>query len=186
MFIGLNILCIIIVFFIGADVFSLADEIAYCKKNDIDILKRKYSTCRECGHRLRIKDTFPVVSRFINKGKCRFCDAEFSKRGFNTEVAGGIFAVLIYVVLYYICKLKIFYAAAIMIAVVIVGMLITSWIYLPREMMEDGREGYLKEKQEEKNKEESKIEKKSKNKDAKNNEDIALIDFNFDNKDKEE
>ncbi len=200
MFIGLNILCIIIVFFIGADVFSLADEIAYCKKNDIDIFKRKYSTCRECGHRLRIKDTFPVVSRLINKGKCRFCDAPLSKRGFNTEVAGGVFAVLIYAVLYYICSFKIFYAAAIMIAAVIVSMLITAWFYTPHKIKdkEEDKEKEHKEKEhkEKEDVEKSKTEKKKKsknkdenkngNKDENKNDDIALIEFNFEYKNKEE
>lgn len=129
LFILLNILCIIIVFFIGADVFSLADEIAYCKKNDIAVLKRKYSTCRECGHRLRVKDTFPVVSRFVNKGKCRFCDAPIGKRGFFTEIAGGILAVLSYSILYYIDKMSVFTAALLMIAIVIICMLVVSGIY---------------------------------------------------------
>ena len=51
MLILLSIICMVVVFFIGADIFSLADEIGYCASKDIDVLKRKYSTCRECGHR---------------------------------------------------------------------------------------------------------------------------------------
>lgn len=129
MFILLNILCIIIVFFIGADVFSLADEISYCASKEIDILKRKYSTCRECGHRLRVKDTFPVVSRFINKGKCRFCDAPFSKRGFYTEISGGFLSLLVYIVFYYIIRFPIFISAGLMIIVSIVVMLAVAFIY---------------------------------------------------------
>lgn len=129
MFILLNVLCIIIMFFIGADIFSLADELSYCKTNDIDILKRKYSTCRECGHRLRVKDTFPIVSRFINKGKCRFCDAPFSKRGFYTEALGGLLAIVIYVLLYYVDKLSIFAAAFVTIIISIICMIIISIIY---------------------------------------------------------
>ena len=42
MLIFLNALCIVLVFFIGADVFSLADEIAYCRIKDIDIQIMKY------------------------------------------------------------------------------------------------------------------------------------------------
>ncbi len=167
MLIFLNALCIVLVFFIGADVFSLADEIAYCRIKDIDILKRKYSTCRECGHRLRIKDTFPVVSRFINKGKCRFCDAEFSKRGFYTEVSGGFFAVLIYVLLYFVFKLPIFHSAAIMIAAVIAGMLILAYIYTPRLIWDEKLVDEFKEGREE-------------------NDDIALIEYDDKYKNKEE
>ena len=129
MLVFLNVLCIIIMFFIGADIFSLADELSFCKTNNVDILKRKYSTCRECGHRLRFKDTFPVVSRFINKGKCRFCDASFSKRSFYTEVSGGVLALLIYVLLYYVDKLSIFLAALITIIISIICMLVVSAIY---------------------------------------------------------
>ena len=184
MLIFLNALCIVLVFFIGADVFSLADEIAYCRIKDIDILKRKYSTCRECGHRLRIKDTFPVVSRFINKGKCRFCDAEFSKRGFYTEVSGGFFAVLIYVLLYFVFKLPIFHAAAIMIAAVIAGMLILAYIYTPRLIWDEKLVDEFKEGREEKD---NKIKKqKAEKQDDKENDDIALIEYNGKYKNKEE
>ncbi len=130
LFVLLNVLCIIIVFFIGADVFSLADEMAYCRGNNINILEKKHSTCRECGHRLRVKDTFPVVSRFINKGKCRFCDAPIGKRGFYTEIAGGILAETVFVLLYYFDGLSIFTAALVMIACVIICMLVVSGIYL--------------------------------------------------------
>ena len=129
MFVFLNIVCIIIVFFIGADIFSLADELSFCRTNNVDILKRKYSTCRECGHRLRVKDTFPIVSRFINKGKCRFCDAPFSKRGFYTEISGGVLSLLIYILLYYVDKFSIFLAALITIIITIICMLVVSAIF---------------------------------------------------------
>lgn len=169
LFILLNILCIIIVFFIGADVFSLADEIAYCKKNDIAVLKRKYSTCRECGHRLRVKDTFPVVSRFVNKGKCRFCDAPIGKRGFFTEIAGGILAVLSYSILYYIDKMSVFTAALLMIAIVIICMLVVSGIYIKLEKKNIKEMSANKEKIKENNKEKNKEKNKENNKENKEN-----------------
>ncbi|MBQ9232474.1 MAG: prepilin peptidase [Lachnospiraceae bacterium] len=138
MLIFLNILCIIIIFFIGADIFSLADELSFCRTNNIDILKRKYSTCRECGHRLRVKDTFPVISRFINKGKCRFCDAPFPKRSFYTEIAGGLLALLVYVFLYYVDNISIFLAALVTIITSIICMLVISSIYTGLKINKSG------------------------------------------------
>lgn len=152
MLIFLNVLCIIIIFFIGADIFSLADEISYCKINNIDVLKRRYSTCRECGHRLYIKDTFPVVSRFINKGKCRFCDAEFDKKSFYTEISGGLAAVLVFSLLYYTKIMSIFMAASIMIVIIIAAMLVISFIYVrkksERQKNPDDKNDILENKEE--------------------------------------
>ncbi|MBQ9608257.1 MAG: prepilin peptidase [Lachnospiraceae bacterium] len=130
MFIFLNVISVIIVFFIGADVFSLADEITYCKENKTSMLKRKYSTCRECGHRLRIKDTFPVVSRFVNKGICRFCDSPFPKRNFIAELLGGMLAVIIYTILYYVLKMPVLLTVIFMVLALFICLIITVWYFL--------------------------------------------------------
>lgn len=140
MFVFLNIICIVIVFFIGADIFSLADEIAYCKESKTSVLKRKYSTCRACGHRLRVKDTFPIVSRFVNKGICRFCDAPLPKRSFIAELMGGILAVIIYTILYYILKMSIILTIIFMVLALIICLIITVWYFLKEDSKEDKNE----------------------------------------------
>ena len=125
MFIFLNIICIFIVFFIGADILSLADEMVYCRATGTELLQRKYSTCKNCGHRLRLKDTFPVVSRFVNKGICRFCDEPFAKRDFNAQVIGGMIAVIIYVLLNFVVKLSVLPTILIMTVLLVIGLIIT-------------------------------------------------------------
>ncbi|MBR1816888.1 MAG: prepilin peptidase [Lachnospiraceae bacterium] len=135
MYIFLNIISIIIVFFIGADIFSLADEIAYCKESKTSLLKRKYSTCRACGHRLRIKDTFPVVSRFVNKGICRFCDAELPKRGFTAELCGGMLAVIVYTILYFVLKMNVLLTIVFMVLAVVICMIAVVWYFIREDKM---------------------------------------------------
>ena len=180
MLILLSIICMVVVFFIGADIFSLADEIGYCASKDIDVLKRKYSTCRECGHRLRLKDTFPVVSRFINKGKCRFCDASFSKRGFFTELSGGFFALFVYLIFYYIIKMSIFMSAGLMIIISIFCMLVIAFIYAKPYLKNKnhiGKNEDSKENNKESNIEKSKESKKESNKDESIIDEIPKIDL---------
>ena len=138
MFIFLNIISIIIVFFIGADILSLADEMVYCKATNTRLLERKYSICKACGHRLRLKDTFPVVSRFVNKGICRFCDTPFDKRDYDAQLIGGMLAVIIYVLLSFIAKLSILPTILIMTVLLVICLEITVW-YFRREDKKAGR-----------------------------------------------
>lgn len=48
------------------------------------------SKCTSCGHKLGIMDLIPIVSMFMLKGKCRYCDAKVSIRYICIELLTGV------------------------------------------------------------------------------------------------
>ena len=47
------------------------------------------SHCPQCGHSLRALDNIPLVSWFVQRGKCRYCGAPISVRYPLVEMLGG-------------------------------------------------------------------------------------------------
>ena len=82
----------IIVFFMGAVVFSYLHLVIERLPKQENILVR-YVACPHCGHELRAKDCFPVISRIRFGNKCRYCREPFAKRPMIFEIAGGVGAV---------------------------------------------------------------------------------------------
>ncbi|MEG1726276.1 MAG: prepilin peptidase [Acidaminococcaceae bacterium] len=52
------------------------------------------SACGACGHRLALWDMVPVVSYFLLRGKCRYCQAPYSMRYALVELLTGCLFVL--------------------------------------------------------------------------------------------
>lgn len=57
------------------------------------------SHCDVCGHVLGARDLIPVLSYFMNKGRCKYCDARISKINLYGEIAmGALFALLTFLI----------------------------------------------------------------------------------------
>lgn len=63
------------------------------------------SACGSCGHRLGALDMIPVLSYFLLRGRCRYCNAAYSARYMLVELLTGILFALCG--LYYLPGLKI-------------------------------------------------------------------------------
>ena len=63
------------------------------------------SACGSCGHRLGDLDMIPVLSYFLLRGRCRYCNAAYSARYMLVELLTGILFALCG--LYYLPGLKI-------------------------------------------------------------------------------
>ncbi len=86
-------ICLLLIFFIGASVFSFLCLIAYRLPRKIDFVKGR-SRCNECSHELSFMDTFPIFGYILLKGKCRYCGAKLSGNYIITEISGGILAII--------------------------------------------------------------------------------------------
>lgn len=53
------------------------------------------SCCGSCGHRLSYIDMVPVVNYVVQKGRCRYCDSEYSIQYPIIELLNGLLYVLI-------------------------------------------------------------------------------------------
>jgi leader peptidase (prepilin peptidase)/N-methyltransferase len=84
-------LILIIVFFMGATVYSYLNVvIARLPKGESLVEKR--SVCPGCGHAQRIADVFPLISWISRRGKCIYCQEKRPKRELLTELIGGFTA----------------------------------------------------------------------------------------------
>lgn len=54
------------------------------------------SHCRNCGHKLRWYDLFPVFSYILLRGRCRYCGNRISLQYPLVEVCNGILYVIVY------------------------------------------------------------------------------------------
>lgn len=59
-------------------------------------LTKSRSHCMTCGHPLGAKDLIPVLSRLLQKGKCRYCGAKISLKYTVAELVGCIVFVAIW------------------------------------------------------------------------------------------
>lgn len=55
------------------------------------------SRCNSCGHRLGVKDLFPVFSYIFLRGRCRYCGSQIGLKDTASELAVGILFVLAYI-----------------------------------------------------------------------------------------
>lgn len=54
------------------------------------------SECDTCHHELQGRDLIPIVSYFVNHGRCRYCGTIISRKYLWTELSGGTVFVLIF------------------------------------------------------------------------------------------
>lgn len=83
----------VIVFFMGASVFSFINVVAYRVPAKLS-LWRDGSFCPKCGEPIKKYDLIPVLSWLFLRGKCRSCKSPISPRYPLIELLGGALAVL--------------------------------------------------------------------------------------------
>jgi len=81
----------VVVFFLGASVFSFIN-VVICRVPEKRSFVRGRSACPACGHTLGAADLVPVVSWLCLRGKCRYCGAPIPARDTAVEAFGGALA----------------------------------------------------------------------------------------------
>jgi len=71
-------------------------------------LKRKRSKCLSCGHKLAVKDLFPLLSYLFLRGKCRYCGKKIGKRHLLIELGSGVAYAAVFVLLNFDVSPKLF------------------------------------------------------------------------------
>lgn len=79
----------LLVFMMGASVFSFLNVVAYRSVKKESYIKGR-SYCPECGHELAAKDLIPVISFITLAGKCRYCKKPIPVRDTIFEIVGGL------------------------------------------------------------------------------------------------
>lgn len=88
----------IIIFAVGAGVYSFLNMVIYRLPEKKKIIKAS-AICCQCGHDLTVKDMIPVLSWCSLRGKCRYCGGKISARYTFVELLGGVTA--LFLSLYY-------------------------------------------------------------------------------------
>jgi leader peptidase (prepilin peptidase)/N-methyltransferase len=91
-----GILCKVILFLMGACVFSFLNVVIYRVPKKISFFRLDdKSFCPKCKHTLSMRDMFPpVLSWCFLRGKCRYCGEKVSPRYTVVEFMGGVFALI--------------------------------------------------------------------------------------------
>lgn len=77
------------IFFFGCCMGSFYNVCIYRLPRGESIMRPR-SHCTSCGHSLRAADLIPVLSYFVLKGRCRYCNAAISPRYAVVEIICGI------------------------------------------------------------------------------------------------
>jgi len=85
----MEVVILIIIFYIGACFGSLYDVLIYRLPREINIVQNR-SYCPTCKHYLMPVDLLPIISFLCLKGKCRYCNESISIRSFFIEILSGI------------------------------------------------------------------------------------------------
>lgn len=83
----------VILFFLGASIFSFLNVVIYRVPKKLSFVKGR-SMCPSCGNTLQGIDMVPVFNWLYLGGKCRFCKAKISPRYPLVELLGGCLALL--------------------------------------------------------------------------------------------
>lgn len=83
----------ILLFYIGATVFSYLNTVIECLPNNENPLK-KPKLCPHCGKKYTLKDKLPIASFLLHRGGCAYCSAKLPLRQLFIELLGGVLAVV--------------------------------------------------------------------------------------------
>lgn len=86
----------ITVFIFGMCIGSFLNVCIYRVPSTKSIIDPRRSICPSCGNNIAFYDNIPVLSYFILKRRCRHCKAPISLRYPLVEIAGGFFALCIF------------------------------------------------------------------------------------------
>ena len=81
------------VFIIGICVGSFLNVVVYRFQNNFSIIKPR-SFCPNCKNKLSLRENIPLISYFIQKGKCLNCNASISFRYPIIEFLTGIIFII--------------------------------------------------------------------------------------------
>ena len=81
------------VFIIGICVGSFLNVVVYRFQNNLSIIKPR-SFCTNCKNKLSFRENIPLISYFIQRGKCKQCYASISFRYPLIEFITGIFFII--------------------------------------------------------------------------------------------
>lgn len=82
----------IIIFLIGASIFSFLNVVIYRVPRKLSFVSGR-SMCPQCGKNLKAIDMIPILNWIFLKGRCRFCKGKISIRYPLVELLGGIAAI---------------------------------------------------------------------------------------------
>ncbi|HIW22102.1 MAG TPA: prepilin peptidase [Candidatus Dorea intestinavium] len=94
MIIALQLIMYVLVFLMGASIFSFLNVVIYRVPRNMDFIKGR-SHCPNCGKALSPLDMIPVFGYLLLKGKCRYCKSKISPRYAVIELLGGLIAVFL-------------------------------------------------------------------------------------------
>ncbi|MCR5102390.1 MAG: prepilin peptidase [Butyrivibrio sp.] len=89
----LSTLILILIFMIGASIFSFLNVVAYRSVKKESFVKGR-SYCPSCGHQLGATDLIPIISYITLLGKCRYCKKHIPVKDTIFEIIGGILLIL--------------------------------------------------------------------------------------------
>lgn len=88
------IFILILIFILGSIIGSFLNVVIYRLNTGRTIVKGK-SMCMTCGHKLRWYELIPIVSYFIQMGKCRSCKSKISFQYPVVEVLTGLIFLIV-------------------------------------------------------------------------------------------
>lgn len=91
MIIALQIIMYVLVFLVGASIFSFLNVVIYRVPRNISFVKGR-SHCPDCDKTLSALDMIPVLGYIFLGGKCRYCKKKISPRYAGIELLGGLIA----------------------------------------------------------------------------------------------
>ncbi len=85
----------VVIFLFGICIGSFLNVCIYRMPRGISVVKGR-SRCNQCEKTIPWYDNIPLVSYWLLRGRCRFCNARFSMRYFWVELLTGIVWVLVW------------------------------------------------------------------------------------------
>lgn len=92
---ALTVVLLLLTFLLGAVLGSFANCMAWRIARGEDFVHGR-SHCPACGHMLAARDLIPVLSYLMQRGRCRYCKAQLSRRYLLTELGMGLVFVLLF------------------------------------------------------------------------------------------
>ena len=89
----LQVLITVIVFLLGASIYSFLNVVRFRLPRKMDFIRGR-SICPACKRELTGKDLVPVFSYLLLRGRCRYCGDRIPADSLLTELVGGVSAAL--------------------------------------------------------------------------------------------
>lgn len=84
---------LIFAFVVGISIGSFLNVCIYRIPNKVTVIC-SVSRCGDCGERIKLGDMIPVLSYWLNGGKCKYCKSSYSMRYMWVELLTGVLFLL--------------------------------------------------------------------------------------------